>query len=228
MKCAVIGLGEFGRAAALELARNGVEVVAVDTNLELVEAVKDEVSLAVQLDATNESLLEAHGIAEADVLIAGIGRNFEAQVLVVVYAKKLGIKTVVARATTPDHARILTLVGADAAFNPEEEAAKKMVQRLLIPNISSYFALAEGFSIVEMEAPKGIVGKTLEELDLRRRFRINLVAIKREVASEGRERIKEEFNPVPQPGERIRHGDTLALVGSDLDLAGFMASYDKG
>lgn len=225
MKCAVIGLGEFGRAAAVGLAQNGVEVIAVDSNLDRINAIKDDVALAVRLDASQEHTMQAHGLGEVDVLIAAIGANFEAQVLTVVHAKRAGVKRIVARATTPDHHRVLTAVGADEVFNPEEEAARWMVQRLLITNISSYFELAEGFSIVEVKAPAGVVGKSLGELDLRRRFRVNLVAIKRKDASGHGDKAAERFNPVPLPDEIIQRNDVLALVGSVIDLANFMAEY---
>jgi trk/ktr system potassium uptake protein len=225
MKYAVIGLGEFGSSAAVGLFRKGAEVIAVDTNMDRVNNIKDEVSLAVRLDATHEDALKSHGIGEVDVLIAAIGNNFEAQVLVVVHAKEHGIKKIVARATTPDHIRVLQAVGAHEVFNPEETAARWMVQRLLIQNISNYFELAEGFSVVEVNAPPSIVGKTIEELNLRRRFRINLVAIKRAtVSSNGR--TVEQFNPVPLATEVVRQGDVLALVGSVLDLANFMAMHE--
>jgi trk system potassium uptake protein TrkA len=223
MKCAVIGLGEFGRAAAVGLAQNGVEVIAVDMDLNKVNGVKDHVALAVRLDASQDNALRAHGINEVDVLIAAIGANFEAQVLVVVHAKHFGIKKIVARATTPDHSRVLKAVGADDVFNPEEEAARWMVQRLLITDITSYYELAEGFSVVELKAPPSLIGKNLMELNLRRRFRINLVAIKRMATGPGGETMIEHFNPVPMPEETIRAGDVLALVGSVLDLANFMA-----
>ncbi|MCI0746837.1 MAG: TrkA family potassium uptake protein [Verrucomicrobia subdivision 3 bacterium] len=225
MKCAVIGLGEFGRAAAVGLSKEGVEVIAVDVSMDRVNSVKDRVALALRMDASQENALHAHGIGEVDVLIAAIGANFEAQVLVVVHAKQFGIKKIVARATTADHHRVLKAVGADEVFNPEEEAARWMVQRLLITNISSYFELAEGFSVVEVNAPPGIVGKSLEELSLRRRFRINLVALKRmELTSRG-EKVLKMFNPVPLPDEIIQPDDVLALVGSVIDLANFMGEY---
>jgi trk system potassium uptake protein TrkA len=169
--------------------------------------------------------MQAHGIGTVDVLIAAIGNNFEAQVLAVVHAKELGIKKIVARATTPDHHRVLVAVGADHVFNPEEEAARWMVQRLLITNISSYFELAEGFSVVEVKAAAGIVGKSLKELNLRRRFRINVVALKRMSTTREGESVLKEFNPVPQPDEVIQEGDLLSLVGSVLDLANFMGEY---
>ena len=225
MKYAVIGLGAFGSSAAVGLFRKGAEVIAVDVNMDRVNSVKDEVSLAVRLDATHENALRSHGIGDVDVLIAAIGDNFEAQVLVVVHAKQHGIKKIIARARTPDHIRILQAVGADEVFNPEETAACWMVHRLLITNISNYFELAEGFSVVEVNAPQSIVGKTIEELNLRRRFRINLVAIKR-AAADVDKHVAEQFNPVPLPTEVIRQGDMLALVGNVLDLANFMAMQE--
>jgi trk/ktr system potassium uptake protein len=224
MKYAVIGLGAFGSSAARQLFRKGAEVIAVDVNMDRVNSVKDEVSLVVRLDATHENALRSHGIGDVDVLIAAIGDNFEAQVLVVVHAKQHGIKKIIARATTPDHIRVLKAVGADEVFNPEETAARWMVQRLLITNISNYFELAEGFSVVEVNAPQSIVGKTIGELNLRRRFRINLVAIKRAAASD--KHVAEQFNPVPLPTEVIRQGDMLALVGNVPDLANFMAMHE--
>lgn len=223
MKYAVIGLGEFGRSAALGLVRKGAEVIAVDVKMERVNQVKDEVSLAVCLDASHEHALRSHGIGDVDVLVAAIGDNFEAQVLLVVHAKQHGIKKIIARATTPDHIRVLKAVGADEVFNPEEEAARWMVQRLLITNITNYFELAEGFSVVEVAAPTSIVGKTLEQLNLRRQFRLNLVAIKQS-AGPGKPRF---FNPVPLPDQIIQQGDVLALVGSVLDLAHFVAMHEE-
>jgi trk/ktr system potassium uptake protein len=225
MKYAIIGLGEFGSSAAVGLFRKGAEVIAVDANIDRVNSIKDEVSLAVRLDATHEDALKSHGLGEVDVLIAAIGNNFEAQVLVVVHAKQQGIKKIVARATSLDHIRVLQAVGAHEVFNPEETAARWMVQRLLIQNISNYFELAEGFSVVEVNAPPSIVGKTIEELNLRRRFRINLVAMKKTTSDSTGRRV-EQFNPVPLPTEVIREGDVLALVGSVLDLANFMAIHE--
>lgn len=222
MKCAVIGLGDFGRAVAIGLARAGAEVIAVDRSMDRLNAVKDEVALAVRLDATQRDALESQGIPTVDVLVAAIGENFEAQVLVVVHAKKFRINRVVARATSEDHRRVLEAVGADEVFYPEEEAARNMVQRLTMSKIKNYFELAEGFSLVEVQTPPKVVGKTLRELDLRQRFRVNLVAIKRTEKSAGGEEIAMEFIPVPMPDETLREDDVLALAGSVLDLATFM------
>lgn len=222
MKCAVIGLGDFGRAAAIDLARAGAEVIAIDRNMDRLNLVKDEVAMAIRLDATHRDALEAQQIGQVDVLVAAIGQNFEAQVLVVVHARTLGIKRIVARAMTQDHRRVLEAVGASEVFNPEEEAARTMVQRLTISNIRNYFELADGFSVVELEAPAATVGRTLRELDLRQRFRVNLVAIKRMTGGAAGTRAVEEFKAVPMPEDVIQAGDVLALAGSVLDLARFV------
>ncbi len=222
MKCAVIGLGDFGRAAAIGLARAGAEVIAIDRSMDRLNLVKDEVALAVRLDASHRDALEAQGIDKVDALITTIGKNFEAQVLVVVHARAMGISRIVARALTADHRRVLEAVGAHEVFNPEEEAARTMIQRLTISDIKNYFELADGFSLVEVEAPAFAVGRTLRELDLRQRFRVNLIAIKRMGAGPDGAPAVQEFKAVPLPEDVIREKDVLALAGSVLDLARFV------
>ncbi|MCY2961665.1 MAG: TrkA family potassium uptake protein [Planctomycetota bacterium] len=131
MKVAVVGLGLFGRALAVDLARAGAEVVAVDTDMALVEDVRDEVALAVCLDATDAKELRAQGIHKVDVLVASIGNDFEANQLLVVLAVELGIPRIVARAPSANHARILKLLGAHEVVLPEIEVAERMARSLL-------------------------------------------------------------------------------------------------
>lgn len=223
MRYTVVGLGEFGTSTALGLARRGAEVIAVDVDMERVEAVKDEVALAVCLDAAHAKALDTHGIGDVDVLVAGIAGNFEAQVLLVVHARKRGIPRIVARATSPDHIQVLKAVGATDVFNPEEEAARWIVQRLLIRNMTAYFELADGFSVAELEVPASIVGKSIKELDLRRRFRINLIAVKSVEVDAGGNQVIRSFNAVPSPDQLLREGEILAFAGSVLDIANFIA-----
>jgi trk system potassium uptake protein TrkA len=223
MKYTVVGLGEFGTSTALGLARRGAEVIAVDIDMARVKAVKDHVAMAICLDASHHEALLTHGIGDVDVLIAGISNNFEAQVLLVVHARQYGIPRIVARATSPDHIKVLKAIGANDVFNPEEEAARWIVQRLLIRDMTNYFELADGFSIVEIAVPASIIGKTIQELDLRRKFRINLIAIKTIVPDADGAPVIKSFNAVPSPDQRLKDGETLAFAGSVLDIANFMA-----
>jgi len=216
MKCVVVGLGAFGKPTALALARLGLEVIAIDIEMRPVEEVKDAVALAVRLDATDEHALDEQGVGEADVLVAAIGSNFEAQLLVVVYAKALGVKHVIARAGSALHARILKLIGADEVLSPEEEAATRLAQRLIVPNLRSYFELSEGFSVVEIDAPTQMIGKSVEAIGFLARFRLNLVGIRHPPTIPDR---PGRFDPVPASDHEILKGEVLALVGSDLDLA---------
>lgn len=222
MKAAVVGLGQFGWSVAVLFAELGAEVIAIDSEMDLVDRIKDKVSLAVRLDASSEEALEAQGVADADVLIAAIGRNFEAQVLLVVHAKRLGVRRVIARATTEDHQRVLEAVGADEVLNPEQSAGRQLVNRLMVPDITHYLELAEGFGVMEVAAPPGSIGKTLLELELPRRYRIQIAAIRRGPKEGG------EVLPVPAAETRIEEGDALAMVGGDLAIAQFLADHEGG
>lgn len=226
MKYTVVGLGEFGTSTALGLARRGAEVIAVDIDMERVNALKDHVALAVCMDASHSNALSMHGIGDVDVLIAGISNNFEAQVLLVVHARQHGIPRIVARATTPDHIKVLRAVGATDVFNPEEEAARWIVQRLLIRDMTNYFELAEGFSIVEIAVPPSIVGKSIAELDLRRKYRINLIAIKNVETGADGSTILKSFNAVPAAEHKLKADEIIAFAGSVLDIANFMAHVE--
>ena len=224
MKVAVVGLGLFGKHVALDLARSGAEVIAIDANLDLVDDVKDEVALAVKLDATDEKELRAQGVHEVDVLVASIGDNFEANQLLVIVAKQLGIKKVVARAPTRVHAEILKRIGADEVILPEEQAAEEVARRLVQPTLKGYFELVEGYSLAEIEAPEEFLGKTLVELDLKAKHRVNLIAITRpSPTDEGRKSI----NAVPMGSDVIRKGDILAVTGKDEDLKDLLGSPES-
>ncbi len=164
MKCAIIGLGEFGKVLALKLASRGAEVIGVDTNIALIEDVKNDVSLAVKLDATNERDLISQGIDKVDVIVASMGSNFEINALVVVMAKKFGIPKIIARATNSIHARILSQIGATEVVQPEEKSAEQLSHRLLFTGLKSYLELMQGYSIVEIEISKKYEGKTLHQV----------------------------------------------------------------
>lgn len=131
MKVTVVGMGLFGNALALNLARAGIEVIAIDRDLGKLYGVRDEVALAVALDATDEKALRSQGVHGSDVLVACIGNDFEANQLLVMVAKKMEIPRVIARAPSPNHARILTLLGADEVVLPEIEVAERMARKLL-------------------------------------------------------------------------------------------------
>ena len=212
MKVAVVGLGLFGRSLAVSLSRAGAEVIAIDSQMNLVDDVKDDVTLAVQLDATDERELRGQGIHEVDVLVACIGENFEANQLVVILARKLGIPRVISRTVTTTHSRILKLIGADETVLPEVEAAEEVARRLIQPSLRNYFELIEGYSVAEVEAPAPLHNRTLADAQLKQQYRVNLIAIKRKVDG------KVTINAVPLGTDVILAGDVLAVAGNDQDI----------
>jgi trk system potassium uptake protein TrkA len=215
MKVAVVGLGLFGKSLAVNLARSGAEVIAIDSNPELIDDIKDEVSLAVGLDATDERELRAQGVHEVDVLVASIGDDFEANLLLVLLGKQMGIRKVVARAPTPVHEKILRKTGADEVVMPEVEAARDAARLIVQPSLKGYFELIEGHSVAEIDAPASFFGKTLVELDLKQKYKVNLVAITRPSATDTG---KPTINVVPLGTDIIEKGDILAVAGRDEDI----------
>ncbi|MFH1227843.1 MAG: TrkA family potassium uptake protein [Planctomycetota bacterium] len=227
MKCAVIGLGEFGKALALKMAQRGAEVIAIDNNMDIVEDIKNEVSLAVKLDATDEKDLRSQGVDKADVLVAAMGVNFEANALVVVMAKKLGIPKIIARATNATHARILKLIGADEVIQPEENSAERLSHRLLFTALKSYFELIQGYSIVEIEISKKLSGKTILDVLPSKEYKINLIAIKkRKHTGPDLDAYEETINIVPKETDILEKGDIVTIAGSDKDIMRIMEEID--
>jgi trk system potassium uptake protein TrkA len=221
-RIAVIGLGRFGMALARNLARLGVQVIAADRNMQLVNEIKDDVDLAVRLDSTDRNALDAQDIDKVDVCVVSIGENFEASLLTTVILRKLGVPRIICRAQTTFHAEIFRQIGADEVIQPETSAGEQMARRLANPRLTDVIDVAEGYSIVEIEAPKSWWGIGLKDLELRTKFHVNLVAIKRptvDSAQEGGDSESATLTPpeiisVPRPDDLIQEGDLLMLIGS--------------
>ena len=198
---AIIGLGRFGSAMASTLVELGQDVIGVDSEPERVRALADTLTQAVELDAIDERALKAAGI-----------HNIESSLLVVMLLKELGIKTIVAKAVTALHGRILEKLGVSRVVFPEREMATRTAHSLVMPNAIDYIELSRDFSIVELPAPAQFIGKNLKQLEMRPRFGLTLVAIKR------RDGQTEVTNIAPGADEVIREGDVLALLGNISDL----------
>ncbi len=212
---AVIGLGRFGSRLAASLAASGNEVIAIDRDVSVVEDIRDRVTIAIAMDATDEQALRGQGIDKVDAAIIGIGNDFEATTLATVLLKQMGVRRVIARAASQISARVLARVGADEVVNPEDESADRWAHRLLNPQFLNQIEFHEGHSIVEIGAPRAWVGQSLAELDLRNRLRLHVVALRRKpVGGEGQERIE-----LPTPQDPLRASDVLVLMGKDADLA---------
>jgi len=215
---AVIGLGRFGYRLSTLLAEGGAEVIAIDSRRDLVESIRDRVTVAVCLDTTDEEALRAQGVDRVNVAVVGIGDDFEANALATVILKQIGVPRVISRATTTIRAQILSRIGADDVVNPERESAERWSDRLLAPGIMERIELAEGYSLSQLIAPKPFFDKSLEQLDLRKKYKINVVAIRRTVQKtdgQSAQRPERFVISVPMPDTAIQEGDILVVIGSD-------------
>ena len=215
---AVIGLGRFGTQLAKGLTRAGAEVVAIDKDRKIIENISSEVTVAVRLDSTDEDALLAQGVDKVDVAIIGIGQGFETSILTTVTLKSIGVKHICARAERQMHGRILRRIGADEIIFPEDESAQRWAFRLMAPQISEKLEFAPGFSLAQYTAPGSFQDKTIIELQLRKKYRVNLIGFRRAETKSDTKLSRQVIN-VPQPDTVIHKGDLLWLVGSDEDLA---------
>ena len=218
---AVIGLGRFGMTLACALAKAGKEVIAIDTDRELVEAVLSDVAVAVRLDATDERALKSQGVDKVSCAIVAIGERFEANILATAVLKSLGVKRIIARAATPIRQRVLRHVGADEVISPEDESAVRLAQKLATPNILSFLEIGEGVTMVQMRAPERFHNKRLIDLGLREKYGVNLIAIKKRVVTtkNGEEVVEEKVLDIPKPADVIDPDDVLILMGNDDAIA---------
>lgn len=216
-KVAVIGLGRFGMALAETLAKDGLEVIAIDTNPDVVDSVKDKVALAVTANATELETQRSLGLGKVDTVVVAIGENFEACQLAMLAARDLSYPRVIARANDRVKRTILQRLGADEVIMPEEQAALKLAQKLAKPSLLEAVDIGSEHSFVQIKAPSAILGKTLLELQLRKNFSVNLVAIRKPAKGDAAESIS-----IPGPDTKPEADDVLMLVGKNRDIDRFI------
>ena len=174
---AVFGLGRYGIAVARELVRNGVEVIAVDSDERIVNAAADELPICKCADVTDPDVIRELGISNVDVVIISMANNLEASVMAVTLCKEIGVKTVIAKSTNEMHQRILIRVGADTVVFPENESGIRLAKNLLSSGFVDMVSLAKNVSMIELDVKPEWVNKNLIELNMRKKYSVNVVAI---------------------------------------------------
>lgn len=174
---AVFGLGRYGTAVAKELVRNGAEVLAVDVDEELVNSVSDELPYCKCADITDPDVLKQLGVANFDVVIVAMANSLEASVMTTMLCKEIGVKTVIAKGSSEMNCRILSKVGADQVVFPENESGVRLARNLLSSGFLDIIELSQDLSVVSLDVRPEWVGKNLMELNLRRKYSINVVAV---------------------------------------------------
>lgn len=223
-KFAVIGVGRYGLTIAKRLAEKGAEVFAFDSDEEKIETIKDDVAFAVTLDSTDIRALRSQNIEEMDAVVVAIGENFEATILTSVHLMELGAKRIIARASGDHQKLILQKIGLKEILTPEEEVAQVVREKLINPSIVSFLQLPDDYEIAEIIAPKGCIGRALDQIEFRNRYELTLVTIKRqyEIDKNGQQCTEQHVIGVPKSDTIVKEGDTLVVFGTAKSVLRFM------
>ena len=220
----VIGLGTFGSNVAKELAAREFPVLAIDHKEEVVNRISSFVTQAIVADATDDIALKDAGIADCDTVIISMGEDIETSILATLIAKDLGVPNVIVKCTSMWHSKIAVKIGADKVIYPELEMAKKLAESMASPNILEQIEFSKDYNLVEIMAPESLWKKTIRESNIRNKFGVNIIAVKRNVPfvnDDGQSDIKEETNIAPGPDDEILENDILVVVGKEEQLTKF-------
>jgi trk system potassium uptake protein TrkA len=208
---AVIGVGNFGYYVAKALYESKNEVIAIDRNKERVQAIEPHCTSAIVQDMTDTEALKSLGLDEMDAVILSTGSNIKPSILICFHLSRLGIKHIIAKAEDDDHGEILKQLGAAEIIRPGMDMAHRLAMRLTSPNILDFLPLEEDYTIAQVDPPPAFIGKSLLELELRKRYKVNVIAVK--------ELIPERFVMVPGADFTVKDSDILIILGREKDLA---------
>lgn len=204
----VIGLGRFGTALAAELCALGNEVLAVDLSEEQVRAVADRVTHAVAGDARDPEVLQALGARNMDCAVVATGSDVGVSALITLNLKEQGVPRVVSKAHSEIHRKVLEKIGADRVVFPEQEMAFHLAQTISNGEILNYIDLSNEYSILERMVPRAWHGKSLSELNIRAKYHLTIIAIRR----------GEELIISPGADNRFDSGDSMLVLGGNQDI----------
>ena len=210
----VIGLGRFGTSVAKTLIEANVDVLAIDIDEAKINDASMYLTHAVALDATDENSLKALGIRNFDVAIVCVG-DIQSSVLITLLCKELGIKYVLVKAKNDLHSKVLFKIGADKIVFPERDTGIRVANNLLASNILDFIQLNKNYGILEFNVPSDWIGKSLVDINIRKIFGINVIAIKRQ----------NDFNVNPAAEDILNENDVLIIIGSDTNLKKFKPSF---
>ena len=199
---AVLGLGIFGSSVAKTLANHGCEVIAIDQDISCVNRLADHVSSAIACDVREVSQLRAAGLAEVDVAIIAMGSHLEESVMAIINLKEIGVEYIVAKAKNKRYQLIFESLGVNRVVRPEKEMGVQLARSVLGQNIIDLIDLDEHHSIVELPVPQSWQGKSLIELDVRRRYQMNIIAI----------RSSSKLNISPAAEYRLQVNDHIMVI----------------
>ena len=230
MKCCIIGLGTFGTQLARHLGREGHEIVAVDNDPAHIHALKDEIEYLIQADCTDLNAFHEIPIDACDVVILAIGEDFEASLSIAANVQQLGARRIISRIINPLHGRLLKLLKIDELMIPEAMAAAWLARSLKSPDIIDSLDLGGGYEIAQILVPPPLVGVTLQDIDLRGRYDLNLVTVAKGRGATALSSTRHPINKVlgsPQPTRPFEVDDVMVLFGLAKDVRRMMRDHGQ-
>ncbi|MBL7158711.1 MAG: TrkA family potassium uptake protein [Candidatus Omnitrophica bacterium] len=222
---AVIGLGRFGASVAKTLSEKGYQVLAIDSDEKIVQDASDSVTQAVCLDARDEKALKTAGIENVDVAVVGVGTNLEASILITLNLKEMNIKEIVCKAVSEDQKKALEKVGATKVIQPEREMGVRLANSLVSTSVIEHIELSDESSIAELIPPKDFIGRSLRELDIRAKYGVNVIAVRRKIPSSSGEKDEDILNVSPKAENVITKGDILVVLGTNDAIERFKQKH---
>ena len=207
---AVIGLGRFGFHVARHAFLEGHQVLAISNDPEGVQQIRDHAHRALVLDATDRERLEALGLEDFDVVVVSLGERIDASSIILLHLREMGVRRIIAKANTPEHGRLLELIGADEIVFPERAAAERLARRLHNRNLVSFIPLGDEHAIEELVIPEAMSGRTLAELALEPSFAVQVLGLL--------DRASGRMSLRPDPKLPLAAGDRLFVLGRNADL----------
>jgi trk system potassium uptake protein TrkA len=230
MRFCIIGLGTFGTHLTRQLSREGHEIVAVDNNPAHINVLKDEIEYLIQADCTDLNAFYEIPIQSCDAVILAIGEDFEASLSIASNVQQLGARRIISRIINPLHGRLLKLLKIDELMVPEAMAAAWLARSLKTPDVIHSLELGGGYEVVQILVPPSLVGKTLQEVELRGRYDLNLVTIAKGRGMTALSSTRHPINRVlgiPLPERMFEADDILVLFGAAKDVRRMINDSDK-
>ena len=211
---AVLGLGRFGMPLATKLAQSGADVIGVDMDEERVRAFREYSEYAFVAKKLTKEVLEDIGIQDCDVAVICIGSRVETSILVTLNILNLGVPNVISKASSAEQGEVLRRLGADVVY-PERDMALRTAKKILRENLVDYLSIGKDIEIIEIEISNKMINKTILELDLRKKYKLNVIAIRHD----------EESDIEVRPDCILYEGDTIAVIGREENVTRFIDDY---
>jgi trk system potassium uptake protein TrkA len=208
----VIGLGTFGAALASRLCKNGCRVTGVDSDKERVEGLKSDLYEAVIGDATDRETLQHLTLSDADTVFISMGEDITRSLLATLHAKELGARRIIVKGVTAEHGKILKSLGVERVVFPEVEIAESLADRITWPNIVDFVPIDPEYSFFEIAVPDSFAGKTIQQLDLRRKYGVWIVGVK--------DALSGKLQMLPAADFTLNDDQLLLVIGKQEEVQG--------